>query len=373
MNQAEQDALVENFYDHWKAKYVKTTPTGDKYISTADVKDFEGGDDRPESTSEGHGYGMMITVLMAGYDLEAKANFDAMLRYYKKHVCKTNADYRLMIWAQDKNFNDQSDDAATDGDMDIAYSLILADRQWGSQDSINYLDLAKKMLNAIAKYEINKDIFSIKLGNAIEDASSGDYYSMRTSDFMPSHFRSFLKITNDPIWEKIIDSNYSTILKMQSTFSPLPGLVPDYMVHLNKNAKPHSGEKGRYEFNACRVPWRIGLDNILYGDQRAKEFCDRMNKWLVSNSGKPLYNINEGYKLDGEPLSTQDDLEKFEAMEFLCPFMVSEMCSNEQEWLNKLWTMTNHFDMASYKKLDYYDNTIKMISLIILSKNYWVP
>ena len=41
-----------------------------------------------------------------------------------------------------------------------------------------------------------------------------------------------------------------------------------------------------------------------------------------------------------------------------------------QEWLNKLWDYVTRFKL---KDFDYYDNSIKMINLIILSGNYWAP
>ena len=37
-------------------------------------------------------------------------------------------------------------DSATDGDMDIAYALLLADKQWGSSGDIVYLARPKQLL-----------------------------------------------------------------------------------------------------------------------------------------------------------------------------------------------------------------------------------
>ena len=41
-----------------------------------------------------------------------------------------------------------------------------------------------------------------------------------------------------------------------------------------------------------------------------------------------------------------------------------------QQWLNAVWDYLVHFKLKDY---DYYDNSIKMINLIILSGNYWSP
>jgi len=50
--------------------------------------------------------------------------------------------------------------------------------------------------------------------------------------------------------------------------------------------------------------------------------------------------------------------------------MASPDSPDNRQWLNKLWDYIVGFKM---KDFDYYDNTIKMIDLIILSGNYWAP
>ena len=44
--------------------------------------------------------------------------------------------------------------AATDADEDIAFALVMADKQWGSTGSLNYLNLAKTQINNIWLHEI---------------------------------------------------------------------------------------------------------------------------------------------------------------------------------------------------------------------------
>jgi hypothetical protein len=41
-----------------------------------------------------------------------------------------------------------------------------------------------------------------------------------------------------------------------------------------------------------------------------------------------------------------------------------------QRWLNAIWDYLVQFKL---KDFDYYDNSIKMICLLILSGNYWAP
>jgi endo-1,4-beta-D-glucanase Y len=275
-----------------------------------------------------------------------------------------------MAWAQDKKGVSTDRSSATDGDMDIAYSLLLADKQWGSRGNINYLKAAKLLIADIMKYEINRQQFTILLGNDVE-ADSEDYFDTRTSDFMPSHFKAFRAVTGDVHWDKVTDNTYRLFTRMQQKYSPDAGLVPDFIQQVNKNPHParpmylESKYDGCYNYNACRVPWRVAADYLLYGDERAKVITSKINHWIRSTSSDNPDNISAGYTLAGNDLPTRH----FEALSFIAPFTVAAMTdSKNQQWLNHTWDYLLHFKLKDY---DYYDNSIKMLNMIILSGNYW--
>ena len=147
ISQKEMDDSVQSFYTVWKERYINNDcGKGQFYIW------FEKDRDTKKCVSEGQGYGMMIVALMAGFGDSSKIIYDGLYQYYKSHPSKKNA--HLMSWAQDKNFKDEPT-SATDGDLDIAYSLLLADAQWKSDGEINYIAEAREMINAIMKHEIN--------------------------------------------------------------------------------------------------------------------------------------------------------------------------------------------------------------------------
>lgn len=361
LTQKQLDTQVELFYNQWKARYVK---------SGCGKQQFYVWFERPgkECVSEGQGYGMIITALMAGYDKQAKAIYDGLYNYYKVHP--TSRSSYLMAWAQGKNCKSLDGSAATDGDMDIAYSLLLADKQWGSKGPINYLQEAKKMLAAIMRYEVNPVTYSVLLSDGSE-SDSKDYYDMRTSDFMPANFKAFEGVMKTGKWQKVIDHNYSLFNYLQQTYSPEAGLVPDFIQGINKKvhpAKPNYLESkydGYYNYNACRVPWRVGTDCLLYGDKRAKLFVDKINHWIKETTDGNPDNISAGYTLDGNDIKGR----YFEALSFIAPFTVAAMVDkSNQQWLNKLWDYLVAFKLKNY---DYYDNSIKMLDMIIVSGNYW--
>jgi endoglucanase len=281
--------------------------------------------------------------------------------------------------------------------MDIAYSLLLADTQWGSGGPIPYRQEALEMILAILHQEVNGSIYSLLLSNDSRP-DSRDYSDMRSSDFMPDHLRAFRVASGDPHWDTAIDNNYRLFHYLQDTYSPEAGLVPDFIRKIRMGsapaaatagtspvagpaapaatgiqaipAQPHyleSSYDGEYNFNACRVPWRIATDYLLYGDPRSFAFLEKINHWIQQTTRGNPDNISAGYNLAGEDMRQRN----FEALCFIAPFAVSAMTSRDhQPWLNKVWDYLVHFPLHEF---DYYDNSIKMLDMIILSGNYWAP
>ena len=169
-----------NFYQQWKNKYLaQDTYVKDEtqyYVYYSDEHYIAGSNTSVAVTvSEAHGYGMLIFASMSEYDDQAKSYFDGMYRYYKAHPSDIGP--HLMSWQQCDNGTELIDgaeegamtgdfcDSATDGDMDIAYALLMADSVWGSSGEIDYLSEAKAVIDDIMKYDINHEFWTITLGD----------------------------------------------------------------------------------------------------------------------------------------------------------------------------------------------------------------
>ncbi|MFI5193288.1 MAG: glycosyl hydrolase family 8 [Chitinophagales bacterium] len=365
MPQRKLDAQVLHFYQNWKQQYIHASPGLDQaYVF------FEEKGSNLQSVSEGQGYGMLIIALMAGADPVARGTFDSLYRYVLAHPSKP--DSPLMAWSQFSNSRNKDQTSATDGDMDIAYALLLAHEQWGSAGEFNYLSEARSMIRSIMQYEINRDTYSILLSDAVEPDSE-DYFDMRSSDFMPLHCKMFALATDDPQWKKVVDNNYKLFADLQNRYSQDAGLVPDFIIRINTTAEPAHPEylesryDGCYNYNACRVPWRIATDYLLTGDKRSAEMVNRINHWIRQTSSDNPDNISAGYTLQGNDIKSRN----YEALSFIGPFAVAAMVdAKNQKWLNSIWDYMLQFKLNDF---DYYDNSIKMISLLIISGNFWEP
>lgn len=362
--QTELDDQVRSFYNQWKETYLSDECETEELFIRYRVD--------ANTVSEAHGYGMMVFAYMAGHDEHAQEIFDGMYRYYRSHPSRVNQ--YLMDWQQVTCMDpiSSADGSATDGDIDIAFSLLIAHAQWGSAGDINYLEAAENIIEAIMRYEINQETWTVKLGDWSTSTNPFYYYSTRTSDFITSHFKAFACAFGDNRWRKVSNKCYELITHIQSNYSENTGLLPDFIVDVNGTAKPAEegfleGEfDGSYYYNACRDPWRLGTDYLINGNQRAKTALNKINEWIRSATGGQPNQISNGYKLDGTKIYSWNDAT------YVAPLAVSAMIDpGNQQWLNVLYQSildNDHIDRG-----DYYSHTIKMLCLLVISGNYWTP
>ena len=365
LSQQQLDSDVTTFYDLWKAKYLVNGCASNQYYIF-----FDSGN--TITVSEAMGYGFMIIPLMAGYDPIAQTYFNGLYRYYRAHPSSIMP--RLMAWKQITNCVDaDGPDSATDGDVDIAFGLLLAHAQWGSAGTINYLQEAKLIIADIMgankiEGDINQDLNSVKLGDWVKSGSRMN--ATRTSDFVMDHFRVFAYASQDTTWNNVVDQCYNLIDSMQTNYSPSTGLLPDFIVNVNTNPAPappnflEEPTDGDYSYNACRDPWRMASDYLINGEVRAQVATKKIASWLKTSANGNIYKVYAGYHLNGVKMATWTD------NSFTAPFAVGAMLDTaNQAWLNTLYGNIKTF----YNNGGYYDNTLTLLSLITISGNYWVP
>lgn len=360
-DQSVVDAALTRYWAFWKTNFLSTKCGSGTYAVLSKDADHA-------YVAEGEGYGMTIAAMMAGKDSQAKAIFDGILKFVKAHPSVNNKN--LHAAEQDANCKSvNGSDSATDGDLEIAYGLLLADKVWGSAGTVNYLAEAKRVINAIKASEVNSSTHFLLLGDWADDAQYKN--SSRTSDWMPGHFRAFEKATGDSAWGTIRTTHENAINKLQSQYAPGTGLLPDFVVNTNSTPKPAPADflegeyDGAYSWNACRDPWRLGADAITAGGSAALNQARKLNSWIKSATGGDPAKIGSGYTLAGKPTETGAH------PCFTAPFAVAAMTDpGSQAWLDKLFTRITGF---TPDKTDYYGTGITLQVLIILSGNFLAP
>jgi endo-1,4-beta-D-glucanase Y len=360
---AQLNAATASYYAAWKQRYFKRgCGSGRAYIAT--------GMDDSLTVSEAHGYGMILMPLMAGQDPDAHAAFDALYKFFRAHPTSGSPD--LMAWSQDSRCKDnQGVDSATDGDLDIAYGLLLADRQWGSNGAIKYKAEALKVIRAILARDVSSNAGYTLLGDWVTASDAEFYDSTRTSDFMPGHFTAFAAASGDARWTTLVDKTWTMVGALQSKYAPATGLLPDFVQH-PANPKPapadflEGANDGAYSWNACRDPFRLAIPFLTSGDARARTAMQKLNTWIRSKTGNSPSKIKAGYKLNGNAASGDTN---FLTMAYAAPFGVSAMVDgSNQAWLNTVWNT-----VESAPSEGYYEDTIKLLTMIAMSGNWWTP
>ncbi|MCS7231301.1 MAG: glycosyl hydrolase family 8 [Elusimicrobiota bacterium] len=341
--QQEMITHLQNTFLAWKGNYLTKTgaPKGTYRIQRGSANEYD-------TVSEGIGYGMLILVFTDNHINTNRCFFDGLYRYYQCYLDQNG----LMHWQIDREGNIKGYNAATDADEDVALALIFAHYQWGSEGAINYLEEAKKIITRIMKYQVEKPSYILKPGDSFggSDLTNPSYFAF-------SWFRIFKEITQDSNWEKVIDACYSLLNKAAH---PQTGLIPDWC---DINGKEVSGYGYNYYYDACRVPWRVGVDYIWYGESRAYEINNKIINWSTSTTQGDVNRIVAGYRLDGTPLVNYSNAA------FVGPFGVGSMVDPKfQQYCNALYTRLINFPNGG--QWGYYQDCLKMISMLVMTGNF---
>ncbi|MCU4176147.1 glycosyl hydrolase family 8 [Carboxylicivirga sp. N1Y90] len=360
--QDELNADVISYYNYWKGKYVKTsngkTPGGGYYVSMKGT----GGDGSEITTSEAHGYGMIIFALMAGHDKDAKKYYDGFYNMYDKHRSTGNS--YCMSWVIHESESSSEDQgSATDGDMDVMYSLLLADKQWGSESGIDYL--------AQSQDGIKKGLKIADMSTNSKRVMMGDWdsnqWSTRSSDWMTAHFRNFAHATNDGFWLDASSTVYALIASLTTNYSPNTGLMPDFIVDQTPKPAPENyldefKETDEYNWNACRYPWRITTDYAHFGTNDAQQAMKKLMDFIIDSTDGQPSEIKAGYYLNGSPMVS------YKSGAFTAPLVSASMVDVKyQDFLNAGW------DEVSQLRDTYYGDTLCLLNMLLISGNWWNP
>lgn len=370
--QVQLDADVVAAYGRWKTAYLATAGTEPDGHPRYRVK--FGVAANSDTVSEGQGYGMILVAHLAGSDMMARTNFDGLWEYALDHP--SSIDNRLMDFHVNANEtpDPNGNDAAFDGDADMAYALLLAEQQWGNGGRFNYGNEARRVIAGLTASALGPTSRLPLLGDWVDPAGSPyNERTVRPSDFMPGHFRAYSRANGTNTWHLAADAVVLLTERLQTEVAPVTGLVPDFTVPLSPSdpaprpAPPEFLEgpnDGKYFYNAGRVPWRLATDALLNGDASSTLQARRIAQWIRTATGGVASAIKPGYALDGTPIPPGDFFTSF----FAAPFGVAAMVDpNGQAFLN------NVYSAVFTRQEGYYEDSVTLLCLLVLSRNFWDP
>ncbi len=244
------------------------------------------------SVSEGIAYGMLIGVMLDDQPL-----FDGFWSYARCFLNESG----LMDWyiAPDGS-RPLAVGAASDADEDMAWALVMADRQWGGSGSLGeaYLSIAQRLIDAIYRTEVDH-------GEWADMFLPGDDWRGKNvfnpSYFAPNQYRTFGEVTGNVAgWQRVIDRGYAILNNSLNAASGnrLNGLVPAWCDAAGAPVEAFPGAMKNYQYDSARTPFRIAQDWAHSKDERARAYLACISEFFASIGAE---RIVDGYTLDGRP------------------------------------------------------------------------
>ena len=351
---------VRAAYQWWKTDMVTADGAGGHLRVKRTPSDSTLNPSSPDPTStvsEGIGYGMLIAVYMNDQQL-----FDELWKYEQQWLSM----YGLMDWYIDAAGSMRvGTGAASDADEDMAFALLMADRQWGGQGSLdkNYLDVAKDQIQKIWDHEVHEGKL-IKPGDGWN--LPDPWKVVNVSYFAPSYYRAFAAASGNTGWNDVVSTSYDTIENAlnDTNKNTSNGLVPAWSTSdgAPTNAA-FANAPTNYQYDSCRTPFRVGIDYCINGEPRAKSYVAKTSQFFA---GIGVAQVVDGYNLDGTP---QPAHTPGQSAAFIGPATVGAMSDPTFSTL-----LEQGYAAVATRNLlvggEYYDGSWTMLSLLMLSGNF---
>ena len=242
------------------------------------------------TVSEGIGYGMLAAVYM-----NDQPTFDKLWQY-AQHWLDGNG---LMNWyINAAGMMPLGTGAAADGDEDMAFALLLADKRWGGSGTLaqSYLLSATHLIDLIWQFEVDHTRADV--------LTPGDGFAggaiINISYFAPAFYRAFGRATNQTAnWNRVVESTYTVIAQTLNTANgnATNGLVPAWSTPAGVPQAP-AGLPIHHQLDSCRTPFRLAQDYCWNNEPRALRYLQAISGFYSTVGAT---NIVDGYDLNGTP------------------------------------------------------------------------
>lgn len=302
---APNDPLLTNTWNTYKKRFIKGGRMIDPKASQSRT-----------TTSEGQAYAMLRAVYM-----NDPKTFSQIWDWTRSNLQIRND--KLLAWEYGNGSNGKpsvSDtSSATDADTDAALALLFAAKKFHDPA---YEKQARAMLNDIWKKDtttVGSNLTGYKrIAVAGDWARGGGATSnpvVNPSYLSPYAYKIFAKADPNHPWGKVTDSSYQILQNILKSpqLGGTNGLVPNW-VSINPSTgdpQPSTLEglpTNQFSYDASRVPWRISLDYLWFGDSRALQVLKNLNfpRQEIKKTGQlqASYNLNGSPAADYQSVST---------------------------------------------------------------------
>lgn len=296
------------------------------------------------TVSEGIGYGMLLSIFAGDYDA-----FNSLWTYnrgYRAYNGTTNLmPWRTGTYSYESLTSAANTSSATDADLDIATSLIIAYYQTGNDA---YLADARLIINDLWNEEISPTQL-IYSGNTPTWKKETSAYNL--SYFSPVALKLFAKVDQNPThdWTGVLNTMYNFMQNIQKAGT---GVFPDWVNYAGVAINPnnHSADKTYWMFHqeSVRIPWRIAWDYYWTQDPRAAEVLNTLNTFISTRSSGDPSNLETSGKVMYSAVPGMED----GSVNSLHPHWHGAWCltgmAGQQTWLDACTAAFNTRTIANF-------------------------
>jgi endo-1,4-beta-D-glucanase Y len=368
-NKTASGKYLQAAYQNWKTRFVSGTAGSARKV----IRPENGND----TVSEGIGYGMILAVYF-----NDQALFDDLWKYEQQNVSVSN----LMTWCIPAGGGSCNagggGGTATDADEDMAFALIEAGKKWGG----SYASTASSLISAIWSSDIDATNNLPKGGSnyhATNDTSSM-LGNTNPSYFAPAYYRLFATIDSGHAWGTVASTSISAIAALAGS----NGLVPAWCSN-NCTAAAGNGATTdtEYQYDAHRVPWRIGTDYCWNGTSAAQSYLSKISSFFngkfasSGGTGGGIDSIYDIYMLSGGADTTNGAVAN--SMSAVGTAAVGAMASGATyvSFIDAAWQFTLdgtnraaldvNTTTASKTSYSYFNATVGLMTALTMSGNFY--
>jgi endo-1,4-beta-D-glucanase Y len=224
---------------------------------------------------------------------------------------------------------------ASDANLDFALALTLAARRgWRPPPSLpGYLEEARQVAAAILEKE------TVLLPNGELLLTPGEWredqppYLVNPSYFSPAAYRLLAQGPQEPRWERLHAGTYQLLSRLGQGLGDRPGvgLFPDWcQVDAKGTPSPAPGRDSHFGWEAVRLPFRLALDRLWFGEERATPLLARRFLPFFKKEWQARGRLAAVYSWEGEPLVN------FESPVLYAGVLAAALAAGEKDFAREL-------------------------------------
>ncbi|SFV28067.1 endoglucanase [Devosia crocina] len=245
------------------------------------------------SHSESQGYGLILSALA-----ENRESFDRILGFTRSELLVREDGLAAWLWDPEKDPHVSDFNNATDGDILIAYGLLMAGETWNEPGLV---EEARAMVTTIGRTMLVEadGLPAIRSGGTGFDGddSTGYLPVLNPSYWIFETFTAFRQLDPAIDWMAVSQTGLDILRRASTTTAGIPG---DWITLENGGIAPAPNFPAEFGYNGIRIPlylMRAGMDPAYLEPFRAKASSAGLFK-IDLTSGEAIEPIDEpGYRL----------------------------------------------------------------------------